>query len=120
MVEPIGRVQSSPVDLATAPKQGDEGAPEAYLVFDARVREGLRDIQPVAALLVLTWLDRAIGTYFRREKPILTSSKRVKDSPLVEFSARLSSIEAQKSPLVDFFESRGQAEMTSRARFEGM
>ena len=58
-LRPIGRVESPLVDLATAPLQGDEGAPEASLVFDRAVREGLRDLAPATEILVLTWLDRA-------------------------------------------------------------
>ncbi len=46
-------------DRATAPKQGDEGAPEAWLVFAPGVREGLRDLRVGAEIIVLTWLDRA-------------------------------------------------------------
>ncbi len=58
-VRPIGRVESPLLDLAAAPKQGDEGAPEAWLVFDRAVAEGLRDLAPATEVLVLTWLDRA-------------------------------------------------------------
>lgn len=58
-VTPIGRVQSPLVDPAAAPKQGAEGAPEAWLVFDERVRDGLRDIEAGSEILVLTWLHRA-------------------------------------------------------------
>jgi tRNA-Thr(GGU) m(6)t(6)A37 methyltransferase TsaA len=42
-----------------APKQGDEGSPEASLVFDQGVSEGLRDVQVGAEIILLTWLDRA-------------------------------------------------------------
>jgi tRNA-Thr(GGU) m(6)t(6)A37 methyltransferase TsaA len=56
---PIGRVESPLVDPATAPKQGDEGSPEAWLVFDNAVRDGLGDLQVGAEIVVLTWLDRA-------------------------------------------------------------
>jgi tRNA-Thr(GGU) m(6)t(6)A37 methyltransferase TsaA len=58
-VFPIGKVESSLVDRTTAPKQGDEGSPEAWLVFEERVADGLRDVVPGAELLLLTWLDRA-------------------------------------------------------------
>lgn len=58
-VLPIGWVESPLVDPATAPKQGDEGSPEALLVFDNAVREGLNDLQAGADIIVLTWLDRA-------------------------------------------------------------
>jgi tRNA-Thr(GGU) m(6)t(6)A37 methyltransferase TsaA len=56
---PIGWVESPLVDPATAPKQGDEGSPEAWLVFDNAVREGLGDLQAGTDVIVLTWLDRA-------------------------------------------------------------
>ena len=55
----IGTVESPLTDLASAPKQGDEGAPEAWLVFESRVAEGLDGIEVGDELLVLTWLDRA-------------------------------------------------------------
>lgn len=58
-LEPIGRVQSPLNDPATAPKQGDEGAPDAWIVLEARLVEGLRGIQTGDEVLVFTWLDRA-------------------------------------------------------------
>jgi tRNA-Thr(GGU) m(6)t(6)A37 methyltransferase TsaA len=58
-LEPIGRVESSLVDRADAPKQGDEGAPDAWLIIDERFREGLFGLQVGDEVIVLTWLDRA-------------------------------------------------------------
>ena len=58
-LRPIGHVESSLVDPASAPKQGDEGAPAASLVFEAAVADGLRDLGVGDEVLVLTWLDRA-------------------------------------------------------------
>ena len=55
----IGTVESSLTDRAAAPKQGDEGAPEATLVFEAHVAPALDGIAAGDELLVLTWLDRA-------------------------------------------------------------
>lgn len=55
----IGRVESTLTDRSAAPKQGDEGAPEATLAFDADVERGLRDLRPGDELLLLTWLHRA-------------------------------------------------------------
>lgn len=46
-------------DPAQAPKQGDEGGPEAWLVFDSGVLEALSDVRPGDRMIVLTWLDRA-------------------------------------------------------------
>lgn len=58
-VTAVGTVSSALTDLSSAPRQADEGAPEAWLVFDPRVEEALRNIGPGDALVVLTWLDRA-------------------------------------------------------------
>jgi tRNA-Thr(GGU) m(6)t(6)A37 methyltransferase TsaA len=59
IVRPVGRVDSPLIDLDQAPKQGDEGAPDAWLVFDESVSEGLLDLRVGMDVLVLTWLDRA-------------------------------------------------------------
>jgi len=56
---PIGTVESPLTDRAAAPKQGDEGAPDAWLVLNADVADGLDGIRPGDELIVLTWLDRA-------------------------------------------------------------
>jgi tRNA-Thr(GGU) m(6)t(6)A37 methyltransferase TsaA len=58
-VVPIGRVESTLTDVAAAPKQGHEGGPEAWLVFEPDVRDGLRDLRAGDRIVVLTWLDRA-------------------------------------------------------------
>jgi tRNA-Thr(GGU) m(6)t(6)A37 methyltransferase TsaA len=58
-VVPVGWVESALVDPATAPKQGDEGGPEAWLVFRPDIGSALRDLAVGAEVLVLTWLDRA-------------------------------------------------------------
>ena len=58
-LHPIGWVESPLVDRDRAPKQGDEGSPDAWLVFEQSVREGLGDLQVGTEVLVLTWLDRA-------------------------------------------------------------
>ena len=58
-LHPIGRVVSSLTDQAAAPRQGDEGAPDAWLEFDESVAAGLADLAPGSDVLVLTWLDRA-------------------------------------------------------------
>jgi tRNA (Thr-GGU) A37 N-methylase len=58
-VQPIGTVESTLIDRATAPRQGDEGSPDAFLVFDPRVAEGIRDLRAGTEVILLTWLDRA-------------------------------------------------------------
>lgn len=55
----VGTVESSLLDPADAPKQGSEGAPEAWLVFTDGVASALDGIGEGDEILVLTWLDRA-------------------------------------------------------------
>jgi tRNA-Thr(GGU) m(6)t(6)A37 methyltransferase TsaA len=59
VVRPIGWVESSLVDPADAPNQGDQGAPDAWLVINPEVREGIRDLRVGSDILVLTWLHQA-------------------------------------------------------------
>jgi tRNA-Thr(GGU) m(6)t(6)A37 methyltransferase TsaA len=55
----IGWVESTLVDPATAPKQGDEGSPEATIVFAEAFSEAFQDLEAGSEVMVLTWLDRA-------------------------------------------------------------
>ena len=68
-LQPIGRVESPLTDATQAPKQGNEGSPEAWLVFEAAYAEGLRDLRAEEEAIVLTWLDRA-------ERDVLTVRPR--------------------------------------------
>jgi tRNA-Thr(GGU) m(6)t(6)A37 methyltransferase TsaA len=58
-LKPIGRVASKLVEIDAAPRQADEGAPEAWLIIDEAFREALQGIHVGAELLLLTWFDRA-------------------------------------------------------------
>ena len=69
MVRPVGVVESPLTDRATAPKQGDEGAPEAWLVFRAEIAAAMRDLRIGTDVLLLTWLDRA-------DREVLTTRPR--------------------------------------------
>jgi len=55
----IGRVESSLKSVEAAPRQADEDAPGAWLVFEPEVREALRGLRVGQAVIVITWLDRA-------------------------------------------------------------
>ncbi len=59
IVKSIGHVESPLTDRTSAPKQGYEGSPVAWLVFDGSMEEGLRDLRAGDEVIVLTWLDRA-------------------------------------------------------------
>ena len=56
---PIGTVESTLTDPRTAPKQGPEGAPDAWLVLDPGVLAGLEGLGVGDRVILLTWLDRA-------------------------------------------------------------
>ena len=58
-IHAIGTVESPLTDPESAPKQGDEGSPEAWLVFDQGVLDGLDGIRVGDEVIVITWLDRA-------------------------------------------------------------
>jgi tRNA-Thr(GGU) m(6)t(6)A37 methyltransferase TsaA len=58
-VKAIGKVESPLTDLAAAPRQADEGAPPAWLVFEPDMLEGLRSLRRGDQAILLTWLDRA-------------------------------------------------------------
>jgi tRNA-Thr(GGU) m(6)t(6)A37 methyltransferase TsaA len=61
-LHPIGHVRSPLTDRAHAPKQGSEGAPEAWLEFLPEYADGLMDLREGDEILVLTWLDRGDRT----------------------------------------------------------
>jgi tRNA-Thr(GGU) m(6)t(6)A37 methyltransferase TsaA len=58
-LRPVARVESTLTDRAAAPRQGDEGAPDAWLVFEESVADAVADVAAGDRMLVLTWLDRA-------------------------------------------------------------
>lgn len=59
IIRPIGQVESSLISTADAPRQGDEGAPEADLILDRAVQAGLDGIAVGNEIIVLTWLHEA-------------------------------------------------------------
>jgi tRNA-Thr(GGU) m(6)t(6)A37 methyltransferase TsaA len=61
-VVPVGHVESPLTDRAQAPRQGDEGAPAAWLAFEPAVADAIRDLTAGTEVMVLTWFDRADRT----------------------------------------------------------
>jgi tRNA-Thr(GGU) m(6)t(6)A37 methyltransferase TsaA len=79
----IGWVESPLTDLADAPRQGDEGAPEAWLVFHPDVAEGMSDLAVGERIIIVTWLDRG------RRDVLRTHPRNDADRPAVGvFSTR--------------------------------
>src|SRR5262249_47026779 len=57
-LRPVGWVESPLTDRAAAPKQGDEGAPPARIVFTPEIWEAAADLHVGDEILVLTWLHQ--------------------------------------------------------------
>jgi tRNA-Thr(GGU) m(6)t(6)A37 methyltransferase TsaA len=69
---PVGRVESPLTDRHTAPKQGHEGAPDAWVEFEPRLLEALDGIRPGDRVILLTWFheaDRATLKVHPRSNP---------------------------------------------------
>src|ERR1700716_850402 len=58
-IVPVGWVESPLTERAQAPRQGDEGAPPAWLAFGPEVAEAIRDIRPGTEALVRPGPGRA-------------------------------------------------------------
>ena len=58
-LRPVGWVESSLTDRADAPKQADEGAPPARIVFRPEFRDAANDLRRGDEVLVLTWLHQS-------------------------------------------------------------
>lgn len=59
---PIGSVESVLRSPTESPKQGSEGAPDAWLVIKPEYAAGLGGLKAGDQLILLTWLDRADRT----------------------------------------------------------
>jgi tRNA-Thr(GGU) m(6)t(6)A37 methyltransferase TsaA len=64
-VVPVGWVESPLTEMTQAPMQADEGAPPAWLVFEAGFADASGDLRPGTEIIVLTWLDRADRSVLR-------------------------------------------------------
>ena len=58
-LRPVGIVRSSLSDRKDAPRQGSEGAPDAWIEIEAWARDALLGIAAGDELVVLTWLHEA-------------------------------------------------------------
>jgi len=83
IVKPIGRVRSVLTERSTAPRQADEGAPDAWIEIDADLADGIRDLRTGEEIILLTWLDRT-----RRDVLLVHPRRRVDKPPVGVFSTR--------------------------------
>lgn len=58
LLRPIGVLRSKLDRKRDAPRQGDEGAPDAWLHVHPWAKDGLKGIAVGDELVVITWLDR--------------------------------------------------------------
>jgi tRNA-Thr(GGU) m(6)t(6)A37 methyltransferase TsaA len=64
-LHPIGVIRSSLQSREDTPKQGDEGAPEAWLLLSPQWIEALNGLKIGAEIVVLTWLHLADRTLLK-------------------------------------------------------
>ena len=121
LLQPIGHIRSTLTVRKNAPRQGDEGAPDAWLDLDAGVTVGLRGVQVGDALWILRWLHEAVRDVLlvhprgRTERPAVgVFASRSPDRPnpiglhqvvvreIADASLRIGPIEAiDGTPVVD-------------------
>ena len=85
LLHPIGVIRSTIKDRGKAPRQGSEGAPDAWLDVSPSVARGLDGLAAGDALIVVTWLHRA-----RRDV--------LKVHPRSDWRRRLTGVFATRSP----------------------
>ena len=102
---PIGRVESPLTDPAAAPKQGDEGAPDALLVFDPAVLDALDGLRAGDEVILITWLDRASrdilrvhprGDPSRPEQGVFNTRSPHRPNPIGLHRVQIASIEGAR------------------------
>ena len=59
MLEPVGFIRSTVKGREDAPRQGSEGAPDAWLEIEPRFAEALLGMEVGQELIVITWLHEA-------------------------------------------------------------
>ena len=84
-VRPIGFIRSELKRRGDAPRQGSEGAPDAWLEINAPFADGLRDITAGQQLVVITWMHKA-------------DRKTLKVHPRGDITAPLAGVFATRSP----------------------
>jgi tRNA-Thr(GGU) m(6)t(6)A37 methyltransferase TsaA len=82
-VRPVAWVESPLKHRAQAPRQGNQGAPQAWLAVEPDVAEAIRDLRAGEQVIVLTWLDRS-----RRDELACVPGDNPGSPPLGVFSTR--------------------------------
>src|SRR5712671_6039390 len=64
-LEPVGFIRSTVKGREDAPRQGPEGAPDAWLEIEPQFAEALLGMEVGHELMVITWLHEAGATFSR-------------------------------------------------------
>lgn len=75
-LSPIGFVRSTLTDRKNAPRQPDDGAPDAWLELDPKYNDALLGLRPGDKIIVLTWLHES------RRDTLQVHPRRIPNAPL--------------------------------------
>jgi tRNA-Thr(GGU) m(6)t(6)A37 methyltransferase TsaA len=65
LLRPIGVIESPLTSLDDCPKQGSEGAPDAWLIIDPAFADGMDGLVVGAQIWILTWLHQGERDVFK-------------------------------------------------------
>ncbi len=91
-LQPIGEIRSTLRALQDAPRQGSEGAPDAWLEVRPAFAAALRGIGTGEVLVVITWLhraDRAVLEVHPRSDPDVGPIEAIDGTPVVDVKVAL-------------------------------
>jgi tRNA-Thr(GGU) m(6)t(6)A37 methyltransferase TsaA len=109
-LRPVGYVESPLTDPSSAPKQGDEGAPETTIVLDPAYVEAAADLRAGEELLVLTWFDRADrdvlavhprGDASRPRQGVFSTRSPARPNPIGLHRVRVLAVEGRRLRVAD-------------------
>ena len=64
-IKPIGVIRSELASREAAPRQGNEGAPDAWVEVNSAVAEGLEGIAVDSEIILITWFHKAHRDIFK-------------------------------------------------------
>ena len=75
-LSPIGHVRSTLTDRKNAPRQPDDGAPDAWLELDPKYKDALLGLNAGDKIIILTWLHES------RRDTLQVHPRRIPNAPL--------------------------------------
>ena len=102
---PLGRVVSPLTSRKNAPRQPDEGAPEAELWFEEQFAPALADVRAGDEMVLLTWLHQAVrevlavhprGDHSRPETGVFSTRSPDRPNPIGLHRLRVLAVEGTR------------------------